>query len=213
MGGIIYRVRYIGIDTPEKGDWLYEEATKLNEGLVYGKTIHLEKDVSDKDPFGRLLRYVYVDSLFVNAELVKAGMARAPPYPPDVKNEVLFKKLETEAANSAKGLWAMPQILRVFFDGLKSGEPDEYVEITNFSTKPVNMAGWKLKDKAGHTFIFPNYVMDAGKTIRVYTNENHPEWGGFSFKSSAIWNNSGDEAMLYNSQVILVSRMSYMVTK
>ncbi|MDO8637314.1 MAG: lamin tail domain-containing protein, partial [Dehalococcoidia bacterium] len=64
-----------------------------------------------------------------------------------------------------------------------------------------------------HSFTFPNSVLEAGKTIRVYTNENHPEWGGFSFKSSAIWNNDEDEAMLYNSQGILVSRMSYEVTK
>jgi len=215
IGGITDRVRYIGINTPEKGDWLYEEAKKLNEELVSGKTIHLEKDVRERDSVDkpRLLRYVYVDTLFVNAELVKAGMARATPYPPDVKNEALFKKLETEAANSAIGLWAMPQIVSIFYDGLKSREPDEYVEIRNFSSSSVNVTGWKLKDEYGHTFTFPNSVLDTGKTIRVYTNENHPEWGGFSFKSAAIWNNDGDEAVLYNSQGTLVSRMSYRVTK
>ncbi len=117
MGSITDRVRYIGIDTPESGDWLAEDATKLNEGLVYGKAMRLEKDVSDKDDFGRLLRYVYVDGLSVNAELVKAGLARATPYPPDVKYEALFKTLETEAANSSRGLWAMPQVISVFFDG------------------------------------------------------------------------------------------------
>lgn len=210
IGGITYTVRYTGIDTPESGDWLAEDAKKLNEGLVYGKAIRLEKDISDKDKFDRLLRYVYVDTMFVNAELVKAGMARAAPYPPDVKNEALFKKLETEAANSAIGLWAMPRIVRVFFDGLvPKVESDEYVEISNFSGKPVNMTGWKLKDKESHSFTFPNYVLDAGKTIRVYTNENHPEWGGFSFKSAAIWNNGGDTAILYNSEGKEVSRKSY----
>ncbi len=159
--------------------------------------------------FGRLLRYVYVDGISVNAEMVKAGMARAAPYPPDVKNEALFKKLETETGSSASGLWAMPQIVSVFFDGLKSRETDEYVEIRNFSGKAADVTGWKLKDRANHSFTFPDYILDTGKTIRVYTNENHPEWGGFSFKLAAIWNNDGDEAVLYNSQDKPVSRKSY----
>lgn len=212
ISGITDRVRYIGIDTPEKGDWLYEEATKLNEELVYGKTIRLEKDVRERElgDNPRLLRYVYVDGLFVNAELVKAGMARATPYPPDVKNEAFFKQLETEAATSAKGLWAI-RIVHIFYDGLvPKVESDEYVEIHNFSGKPVNMTDWKLKDDYGHTFTFPNYVVDAGKTIRVYTNENHPDWGGFSFKSTTgVWNNGGDTAMLYNREGKEVSRKSY----
>ena len=153
---------------------------------------------------------MYVDGLFVNAELVKAGLARATPHSPDVKYATLFKRLETEATNLAKGLWAMPQIVSVFFDGLKSGEPDEYVEISNFSGKPVTMTGWKLKDEYGHTFTFPNYILDTSKTIRVYTNENYPEWGGFSFKrTSAVWNNDGDTAVLYDNQDKTVSRKHY----
>src|SRR4030067_982445 len=57
------KVRYIGIDTPEttlgKNDCYGTEATEKNKELVEGKRVRLEKDISETDKFGRLLRYVY----------------------------------------------------------------------------------------------------------------------------------------------------------
>ncbi len=73
IAGIKYKLRYIGIDTPELNDKqpevyaLAQEATRYNRKLVEGKTIRLEKDISETDKYGRLLRYVYVGDLFVNA--------------------------------------------------------------------------------------------------------------------------------------------------
>lgn len=76
-------VRYIGIDTPEYDQPCGNEATQANAGLVAGQMVRLVKDVSETDRYGRLLRYVYVGDLFVNAELVRQGWARAVQYPPD----------------------------------------------------------------------------------------------------------------------------------
>lgn len=106
------------------------------------------------------------------------------------------------------------QITRIFYDGLvKSVESDEYVEITNLGTESVDLAGWVLKDisEGSPTFIFPSYVLQPGKSVRVYTNEIHPEYGGFSFGSGkAVWNNTDpDMAALYNAQGQEVSRKSY----
>jgi micrococcal nuclease len=100
------RVRYIGIDTPERGEPYYLEATAKNEDLVEGRRVRLEKDVSEKDRYGRLLRYIYVDDLFVNAEMVRLGYARAYPYPPDTQCADLFSRLESEAKQAGRGLWA-----------------------------------------------------------------------------------------------------------
>jgi micrococcal nuclease len=102
------RVRYIGIDTPEvypSMDFYGTEATEKNKELVEGKVVTLETDVTDKDRFGRLLRYVYVDGLFVNAELVRLGCARSFPYPPDTRHQELFSRLESEAREAGIGLW------------------------------------------------------------------------------------------------------------
>lgn len=76
--------------------------------MVSGKEVRLAKDVSETDKYGRLLRYVYVGSLFVNAELVKQGYANAATYPPDVKYADLFVSLEREARNKQIGLWTPP---------------------------------------------------------------------------------------------------------
>lgn len=101
------RVRLIGINTPEVNQPYYLEAKQKLASLIENKEVQMEKDVSETDKYGRLLRYVYIDSLFVNAELVKEGYAQAFTYPPDVKHADEFVTLEREARAAGKGLWAV----------------------------------------------------------------------------------------------------------
>jgi micrococcal nuclease len=102
------RVRYIGIDTPELGEEpepLAEEATTANREMVDGKTVRLERDVSETDRFGRLLRYVWIDGTMVNAELVRMGLAEAKEYPPDTRYQPLLEAAELEARLAGRGMW------------------------------------------------------------------------------------------------------------
>jgi micrococcal nuclease len=105
------KVRYIGINTPETVDsrktvqCFGKEASSKNKELVEGKKVRLEKDVSETDKYGRLLRYVYVGDIFVNDYLVREGYAYATSYPPDVKYQDQFKKASEEAQKENKGLW------------------------------------------------------------------------------------------------------------
>jgi micrococcal nuclease len=101
-------VRYIGMDTPEiypEVEFYGLEAKAKNIELVEGKVVTLVKDVSETDKYGRLLRYVYVDGVFVNGELVRLGYARAAAYPPDTKYESLLAQLEKEAKAAKLGIW------------------------------------------------------------------------------------------------------------
>jgi micrococcal nuclease len=100
-----YHVRYIGIDAPESGEFYYLEAKQINEGLVAGKNVRLERDISDKDSYGRLLRYVYIGDDFANAEIVRQGCAWAVAYPPDVKYQIYLEAMEKEARQSKRGVW------------------------------------------------------------------------------------------------------------
>jgi hypothetical protein len=104
------------------------------------------------------------------------------------------------------------QITSINADG-KNGnaEPDEYVEITNQGTEPVDITDWTLLDTSGSdAYKWENYVLDPGKSIRVYTNEVHNDTGGFSFNSAgAIWRNGGDVAELRDADGELVSRFAY----
>jgi len=106
------------------------------------------------------------------------------------------------------------KITKIFYDGLEPRtESDEYVEIKNLGSEPVDLEGWVIKDiSEGYpSLTFPAYILQPGKSIRVYTNEIHTEYGGFSFGSEkAVWNNSNpDTAVLYNAQGQEVSRKSY----
>jgi len=104
-------VRYIGIDTPETVDprrsvqCFGEEANERNRQLVDGKVVGLEKDVSETDSFGRLLRYVWVGTEMVNTTLVEEGYALASTYPPDVKYAEQFASLQAQARDNGRGLW------------------------------------------------------------------------------------------------------------
>lgn len=115
INGQEFRVRYIGIDTPETKhpskpvEFMGPEAAEANRRLVEGKTVELEKDVSETDRYGRLLRYVWVGDMMVNAELVRRGYAQVSTYPPDVKYQDLFVELQQEARAANRGLWAQPE--------------------------------------------------------------------------------------------------------
>ncbi|TMB56365.1 MAG: thermonuclease family protein [Chloroflexi bacterium] len=116
IGGVVYRLRYIGIDTPETVDpsrpveWMGPEASAANKALVAGLEVVLEKDVSEVDRYGRLLRYVWLHDgaswLMVNYELVRLGFAHSSTYPPDVRYQALFLAAEQEARDAERGLWA-----------------------------------------------------------------------------------------------------------
>lgn len=103
------RLRYIGMDTPEsttQHECFGDEATERNRDLVEGRVVALETDVSDRDRFGRLLRYVYVDGVMVNELLVREGFATVSTYPPDVKYQERFLAAQTAARQAEAGLWS-----------------------------------------------------------------------------------------------------------
>ncbi|MCH8066455.1 MAG: thermonuclease family protein [Chloroflexi bacterium] len=103
------RVRYIGMDTPEDtsvGECFGEQATRRNRELVEGRIVELERDVSETDRFGRLLRYVWVGGEMINEVLVDEGFALAATFPPDVKYESTFLLAQTHARAEGLGLWS-----------------------------------------------------------------------------------------------------------
>ncbi len=106
------KVRYIGINTPEtkhptKGVEYYgKEAAKANRKLVEDKTVILTFDVEQRDRYGRLLAYVFLeDGTFVNAWLVEHGFAQVMTVPPNVKHQELFLKIQREAREGRRELW------------------------------------------------------------------------------------------------------------
>jgi len=111
IGARIEKVRYIGVNTPElhhptKGEEPGgREASEVNRQLVAGKRVRLELDVQERDRYGRLLAYVWVGDLMVNAELVRRGYAQVMTVPPNVRYQELLLKLQRDARQTGRGLW------------------------------------------------------------------------------------------------------------
>ena len=102
------KVRYIGIDTPERGECYWGEARDRNREPVGGEQrVALERDVSEFHSWNRLLRHVYLaDGTWVNGTLVREGYARMSTYPPDDRYVVMLYTLERQARTEQVGGWA-----------------------------------------------------------------------------------------------------------
>lgn len=112
VGGKTQALRYIGVDSPERGATFGREATAANEELIEGGVVLLEKDVSETDRFGRLLRHVWLPGAAgqsVNAEMVRQGWARSVSYPPDTKYQAAYDAAQAEAVEAVVGMWAGQQ--------------------------------------------------------------------------------------------------------
>lgn len=109
------RIRPIGINADEmknnshgkKGP--YAKAAKAYLAKLIGhKKVRLKTDLRKYDRYGRLLAYVYVDTVFVNAALVRAGLATVETQPPNVQYADYFYRLQVEARKAKRGMWARP---------------------------------------------------------------------------------------------------------
>ena len=113
--GKVDKVRFIGLDCPEKGDALSKEATQYTSDNLLNKTIYLQKDKNETDSFGRLLAYVWLvkTSDFAkdcyNYKIVHDGYAVAKSYPPDTSHQKELEEAQSHAKNEQSGIWAPQQ--------------------------------------------------------------------------------------------------------
>lgn len=104
-------MRYIGVNTPETSlsangvEPFGKEAKEANRRLVEGKAIRLESDLEKYDRHRRVLAYAYVGDTLINAELVRQGYAQVATFPPNVKYQELFLRLQRGARKAKRGLW------------------------------------------------------------------------------------------------------------
>ena len=127
------KVRFTGINTPEynpkKGisEYYGKEAFHYTKDMIKNKTVYLEKDISNTDKHGRLLRYIWLEKpedptnptkeelgeINLNGKLVKEGYAFAGNYKPDIKYKEIFDEFENNAKENNKGMWRW-QLTRTF---------------------------------------------------------------------------------------------------
>ena len=111
IGGEVEDVRLIGVDTPETvapGEPVQcygPSASRFQHRLIEGRRVRLVFGVERRDVYGRLLAYAYLGDRFVNAELLRRGLARTLAIPPNTRYRARFERLELAAARTGRGLW------------------------------------------------------------------------------------------------------------
>lgn len=211
------RVRLIGINTPEHGMYFFEEAREVLGTIVLGKEIVLEKDISDKDKYGRLLRYVYAENLFVNLEMVKRGFANAYTYPPDVKYNEEFLEAERYARENNLGLWLKSKVdivkVEINYDARGNDNlnlNDEYVKMENIGKDSIDIGGWTIKDSGTNIYTFEKYSFESDSEVFLFTGSGKDGAGKFYWSSpQPVWNNDNDTLYLRDREGLLVEIYDY----
>jgi micrococcal nuclease len=202
------KIRYLGLNAPERDQPFYEEARLFNATLVADQTVRLEYDVVPIDQYGRTLAHVFVGEKHVNFELVRQGYANTYTVPPNLRYADEMLAAEREARENQLGLWAQ-SAAPVRITAL---DPyDEWVELTNQDDQPIDLSGFTLKDEANHIYSFESFILGPKAFVRLFSRNGIDTdyrlyWG---LPNEAVWNNDGDTAYLRDQDGALVDLYTY----
>ena len=223
INGQVFKIRMIGVDTPETVhtkkpvEFYGKEASDYTKEQLLNKTVYLEKDVSDTDRYGRALRYVWLSppndqsnitedeirTNMFNALLVINGFANSSTYPPDVKYQSYFTKYEAEARNSGAGLWAEDSSSKVEEPKATTQQQSEIEPQKTQETQEPKESQESLKNNNGENNNFAD-KSDTDKNYSYMDNSNsmklHKINGQYAKKTSesnGVYFNSKDEASGY----------------
>lgn len=187
-------LRYIGVDTPEvrireNNTWSYKpqpfalEAKEFNKKLLEGKYVRVEFDVDKYDSYGRLLGYVFLGNIFVNAKLLEEGYAVLYSRPPNIKYVKKFIKLQEQARREKKGLWGAYEVI---------GAEEAYKFINQIRT----VRGKVLRTYKSARCVFLNFGQDWRKDFTVVIFNDSLKY----FKEKGI-----DPVVFYKGKTVEVS--------
>ncbi len=226
------QIRYIGINSPEMGEPFFGEALELNESLVLDKNVGLEFDIKNLDRYGRTLAYVFVGEELINLEMARNGLAVVQTIQPNVKYQDAIVAAQREARDKCLGIWvglckdktrsqeSSSRCIEISFINHDASGNDnenkngEWVEISNTCSIVVALDGWTLKDSsASNRYQFKEFALDGNKSVVIYSGCGQDSASMLYWKCPegkyAVWNNTGDQAFLYNEEGELVSNYSY----
>lgn len=231
QGGAKERVRLLAVDALETGrrntggeypgvtdaacldDWGLRASQFVSSRLA-GRTVVLEEDPQEgtRDAFGRLLAYIVVDGVDLNAALVQEGYARVYTEG-KAQREAQYLAYQASAREQRKGLWSCAPPRGQASPGIVIADLDlagESVTIVNQGSVEADLTGWTLRSTVGEQeFTFPSLVLGPGERVQVVSGdaaEDNPprtlRWG-----ERNVWNNQGDEAVLLDAQGREITRL------
>jgi len=211
------RIRFLGINTPEKGMYFYMESKDVLKIMIYGKNITLEKDISDCDLYGRKLRYVFLKNTFINLEMVKRGYANTYTYPPDVKYGKEILMAERYARENNLGLWELSEFkdicVEVFYDAPGNDNENkngEYVVIENTGSSILNTLDWTIKDSGTNIYVFGSGEFYPGAKITLFSGKGADGEDVLYWNSRRpVWNNDFDTLYMRDADGLLMCIYNY----
>lgn len=211
------KIRYKGINAPERNQHLYQEATDLNRSLVLGKEIRIEYDEEKKDQYGRSLGYVFVGKVLVNQEMIRNGLAFLYEHSKTGSYQSLFLESMEYANNHQLGLWKQSNF-PISINKINANAPGndeenvngEWLEINNQGKETLSLDSYYLKDESNNLFTFPAIFLKGNGTLRIYSGKGKNTNKEIFWQSDRpIWNNDSDCAYLFDNQSLMVDCLKY----
>lgn len=204
------KVRYLGVNTPERGQPFYEEAKRYNERLVLGKTVRVETGAQKRDGYGRILAYVYTGEVLVSERLIAEGWAYLFAVDPFDRYET-WVQIQRRAQAHNKGMWRAGEAsrslrittVRADAQGDDRRNPNgEYVRVCNVSTVPIDVQGFVIQEEGERRYTFPGGMIAPGYTAFLHSGRGRDITRGktlsFYWGAGPVWNNDGDIATLFD---------------
>lgn len=211
------RIRLIGINTPEREQPFFEEASDFLKNRLDGKQVEIEYDQERLDQYDRTLAYIWLGDVLINQEVLAQGLAIAYSIPPNVRYEQVFLAAEQAAQNAGVGIWrpASANVVIRFISYDPPGPDDqnlngEYIEFQNPGEVAVDMTGFTLEDAANNNYTFGAVTLESGQIVRLYSGCGQDTVDALYWCSeNPIWNNNGDSAVLRDTEGAYVAARQY----
>jgi len=199
-------VRLLGINTPERGEWLYSEAKEYLQERIFNKTIKLEFGKERYDIYDRLLAYVFLNEENINLKIIENGYAN--PYFPSGKDEYsqsfydAWKKCVSEEKNLCEASKEKcASCIEIKNLDVESQEAIFY----NKCSFDCTLTGWKIKDEGRKNFVFPVFVLESEKEILIKVGDGTDTeemlfWKGEKY----VWTSTGDTLFLRDEKGKLI---------
>lgn len=228
--GVEETVRLVGINAPERDECWASEATAALIAILAEGPVRLERDVTDRDRYGRLLRYARTSTgLDVGGLLIDDGAAIARAYPPDTSHDAEYRERQRVAREAGLGVWARdacgpsvtgsagPTSIRIEAHPDAAGDDtanlnDEWVRFTNTGDAQVDLEGWTVRDESSsHRYRFSRLVLAPGAwvTLRSGCGIDTASERFWCVRGSAVWNNGGDTVFLLDPLGNIAAQAGY----
>jgi len=199
-------IRLLGINTPERGEFFYDEAKGFLTELVVNQSVVLEKGREDRDKYQRLLRYVFLNDKNVNSELVEQGYANY--YFPTGFDQYSYKLINAwkNCVNEKVNLCSRSE--NVCANCVKLSKFDyknEEVVLKNECNFGCELTDWQLKEEGRKKFIFPEFVLEKNSEVLIETGESVDTKNKLFWEDGEnVWTKTGDTLFLRDDEGKLV---------